>query len=111
MPRPTENVVAIFSTMLERPRRSWYGLELAKHTEIGSATIYAAMTRLERAGLLEATWEAIDPVELGRPRRRLYKLTGAGERVGRAMVANYKPRVRQHKDWAGWQPRPEERST
>jgi len=94
LPRSTENVVAVFGAMLERPDKPWYGLELAKHVGIGSATIYAALTRLERAGLLEASWEQIDPATVGRPRRRLYRLTGEGSKVGRQMVCNYRPRVR-----------------
>ncbi|MEN3281433.1 MAG: hypothetical protein V7607_2573 [Solirubrobacteraceae bacterium] len=110
-PRPTENVVAIFNTMLERPRKSWYGLELAKHAEIGSATIYAALTRLERAGLLHATWESVDPSDAGRPRRRLYRLTGEGARVGREMIAGYKPRVRPSSQWPGWHPGAQRRTT
>jgi len=97
-------VVAIFTTMLERPRKSWYGLELAKHTQIGSATIYAALTRLERAGLLESAWESIEPAVAGRPRRRMYQLTAEGAVVGREMVADYRPRVRVAKDWPGWLP-------
>lgn len=109
--RHTENVVAIFNTMLERPSKGWYGLELAKHAGIGSATIYAALTRLERAGLLEAMWENIDPSELGRPRRRLYKLTGEGARVGRKVVAEYRPRVVPSRSWPGWLPGPKERTT
>jgi len=110
LPRPTENVVAIFNTMLERPGRSWYGLELANHTDIGSATIYAALTRLERAGLLEGIWEAVDPAKAGRPRRRLYRLTAEGARVGSAMVSSYKPRVRPG-TWVGWLPGGEGRTT
>ena len=66
-PRATENVVAVFGTMLERPRRSWYGLQVAKEAGIGSATIYAVLTRLERAGLVEAAWGTVDPSEVGRP--------------------------------------------
>ncbi len=102
--RYTENIVAIFNTMLERPRKWWYGLELAERADIGSATIYAALTRLERAGLLEAAWEDIDPSEIGRPRRRLYKLTSEGARVGRQALAEYKPRVVPSKSWPGWKP-------
>lgn len=100
--RKTENVVAIFNTMLERPRKSWYGLEIAKHAGIGSATVYQALTRLERAGLLNASWEAVDPSEQGRPRRRLYKLTAEGARVGREMVVAYQPRVVPSRTWPGW---------
>jgi DNA-binding PadR family transcriptional regulator len=45
-------------------------------------TLYKALGRLERSGLLESTWE--DPMlaaEAGRPRRRLYRVTIAGERA------------------------------
>ena len=104
--RHTENVVAIFNTMLERPQKRWYGLELANRANIGSATIYAALTRLESAGLLEATWESVDPSVVGRPRRRLYKLTREGARVGRSAVAEYQPRVVPSRSWPGWRPRP-----
>jgi DNA-binding PadR family transcriptional regulator len=43
-------------------------------------TLYKALNRLERAGLLESRWE--DPLigaGEGRPRRRFYRLTLAGE--------------------------------
>jgi PadR family transcriptional regulator PadR len=104
IPRATDNVVAIVATMQARPKKPWYGLELAKRADIGSATIYAALTRLERAGLVEATWEVVDPVEAGRPRRRLYTLTGEGARVAATMVAEHKPRAHASTDWNGWRP-------
>jgi|ERR1700722_9051740 len=104
--RITDNVVAIFNTMLERPRKGWYGLEIAGAAGIGSATIYAALTRMERAGLVEASWEAKAPTELGRPQRRLYRLTATGAEVGREALANYQPRVRvpDAKRTSGWLP-------
>jgi hypothetical protein len=43
-------------------------------------TLYRALERLQRAGLLESEWE--DPLIAardGRPRRRLYRVTAAGE--------------------------------
>lgn len=45
-------------------------------------TLYRALARLEERGLLTSNWE--DPVsaaEEGRPRRRLYAISGAGERA------------------------------
>lgn len=45
-------------------------------------TLYKALGRMETAGLLESRWE--DPelaVREGRPRRRLYRVTGLGERA------------------------------
>lgn len=43
-------------------------------------TLYKALARMERDGLLSSAWE--DPERAaaeGRPRRRLYQVTGAGE--------------------------------
>ena len=43
-------------------------------------TLYKALGRLEAAGLLESDWEdADDAVAEGRPRRRLYTVTGAAQ--------------------------------
>lgn len=42
-------------------------------------TLYKALARLERAGLLESRWEdAHLAAAEGRPRRRLYRVTSAG---------------------------------
>ena len=44
-----------------------------------TGTLYRALQRLDDGGLLEDWWE--DPneaAEAGRPRRRLYRITGAG---------------------------------
>lgn len=45
---------------------------------LGHGTIYKALDRLEKGGLLSSRWEVIDESEAGRPRRRLYQLTGTG---------------------------------
>jgi DNA-binding PadR family transcriptional regulator len=45
-------------------------------------TLYKALDRLERAGLVTSRWE--DPeyaAEASRPRRRLYRVTAAGEQA------------------------------
>ena len=56
-------------------------------------TLYKALSRLETAGLLVSQWE--DPAPEGRPRRRLYSVTGAGEH---ALVNSRRPvPVRQRK--------------
>ncbi|WP_051713032.1 PadR family transcriptional regulator [Spirillospora albida] len=46
-------------------------------------TLYKALGRLEEFGLLTSHWEDAAAVE-GRPRRRLYELTGEGVRVAAA---------------------------
>jgi DNA-binding PadR family transcriptional regulator len=45
-------------------------------------TLYKALGRLERAGLLASEWEDADTAAAeGRPRRRLYHVTDLGERA------------------------------
>jgi DNA-binding PadR family transcriptional regulator len=49
-------------------------------------TLYKALGRLEAFGLLASRWEDAAAVE-GRPRRRLYGLTGQGARVAEEALA------------------------
>jgi PadR family transcriptional regulator, regulatory protein PadR len=53
----------------------------------GHGTLYKALGRLEDFGLVTSRWE--DPAAAeGRPRRRLYELTGEGARVARRALAD-----------------------
>src|SRR4051812_31504345 len=52
----------------------------------GHGTLYKALGRLEEFGLLSSRWEDPEAAE-GRPRRRLYELTGQGARVAEQAVA------------------------
>jgi DNA-binding PadR family transcriptional regulator len=58
-------------------------------------TLYKALGRMEKAGLLASRWE--DPLVAagaGRPRRRLYQVTAAGEAaLARAATASLTPRL------------------
>lgn len=45
-------------------------------------TLYKALDRMERMGLLESRWEVPDVAAAeGRPRRRFYRVTSQGERA------------------------------
>src|ERR671919_768779 len=63
-----------------------FGLAQTMREQSGSrsltahGTLYKALSRLEELGLLTSRWEDAAAVE-GRPRRRLYELTGQGIRV------------------------------
>jgi len=53
----------------------------------GHGTLYKALGRLEEFGLVTSRWE--DPAAAeGRPRRRLYELTGEGARVAQRALAD-----------------------
>ena len=65
----------------------------------GHGTLYKALGRLEERGLLASSWE--DPAAAaGRPRRRLYELTGRGAEAaeetlrGRSTAPSPAPRTR-----------------
>jgi PadR family transcriptional regulator len=77
-PRMSSQTLAILAAMLSDADRPWYGLELSHSAGLRTGTVYPALARLERAGWLASRWEAIDPHVAGRPRRRLYELTGDG---------------------------------
>jgi len=49
-------------------------------------TLYKALGRLEEFGLVASRWEDAAAAE-GRPRRRLFELTGQGARVAEQAVA------------------------
>lgn len=61
-----------------------FGLAQALREQRGSrsltahGTLYKALGRLEQFGLLSSRWEEPFEAAAGRPRRRLYELTGAG---------------------------------
>ena len=54
------------------------GADIMKTAGIASGTLYPILLRLERAGVLTGQWEKARPEDLGRPRRRLYRMTSAG---------------------------------
>jgi PadR family transcriptional regulator, regulatory protein PadR len=70
-----------------------FGLAQTMREQSGSraltahGTLYKALGRLEGFGLLTSRWEDAAAAE-GRPRRRLYELTGEGARVAEQALAD-----------------------
>lgn len=86
---PIEVEILITALAVHRGGRSTFhgfGLAQAMREQRGSrsltahGTLYKALGRLEELGLLASTWED-EPAAEGRPRRRLYELTGKGVQV------------------------------
>ena len=73
----------IVGTWLE-PEMS--GADLARATKLASGTLCPILLRLEQAHWVEGHWETNDLRELGRPRRRLYRITGVGDRKAKAAM-------------------------
>ena len=57
------------------------GADLMKAARLSSGTLYPILLRFEKAGVLTSRWEDDRPEDLGRPRRRFYRITPAGARV------------------------------
>jgi PadR family transcriptional regulator, regulatory protein PadR len=94
LPLETE-ILGVALSMRRSGHASFHGFGLAQtmREESGSraltghGTLYKALGRLEEFGLLASRWEDAAAVE-GRPRRRLYELTGQGARVAEQALAD-----------------------
>jgi PadR family transcriptional regulator, regulatory protein PadR len=62
------------------------GADVTRSTKIGSGTVYPLLSRLKRAGWVIDQWERVDPKQVKRPKRRLYRLTGDAQLKVRALL-------------------------
>ena len=77
----------VLQAFLEDPEQERYGLDLATRAGLEPGTIYPILVAFEGAGWLSSREE--DEVEAhteGRPRRRYYRLTGAGIEAARSSL-------------------------
>jgi len=87
--RLTTQTLAILAVMLSDAASERYGLELSDASGLKPGTIYPILDRLLKAGWVQREWEGVDPSVAGRPRRRLYRLTGVGEVAARSALAEH----------------------
>lgn len=67
-----------------------YGLDIMERTGLPSGTVYPTLRRMEKRGYLSARWENEEVARReGRPRRRYYRLTGAGEGAVAEAIREY----------------------
>lgn len=89
--RPRALSTATVSVLRAISQGTTYGFDIMDETGLPSGTVYPILTRLERRGLLASRWE--DPAverEGGRPPRRYYTMTRAGEAALRSAVARFR---------------------
>jgi DNA-binding PadR family transcriptional regulator len=91
-------ILEVAVLMLRSGNGTFHGFGLARtmRERAGSrsltahGTLYKALGRLEEFGLLASRWEDGPAVD-GRPRRRLYELTGQGAEVANRVLAAKRP--------------------
>ena len=67
-----------------------FGFDIMEVTGLPSGTVYPALRRLERDGLVLSSWEAEEQAfEEQRPARRYYTLTRQGKEAESAAVKRY----------------------
>jgi DNA-binding PadR family transcriptional regulator len=68
-----------------------HGFDVMDTTQLPSGTVYPALGRLERDGLVKSAWEDAAAARAEkRPPRRNYRLTAQGTRVLENEVAKYR---------------------
>lgn len=77
--RLSHSGLLVLKACLDRSPHSLHGYELMQLTGLASGTLYPILLRFEEAGWLRSAWENADPKHEGRPKRRLYRITGAGQ--------------------------------
>lgn len=97
-------MVKVLREFLENPMRDHYGLGLMRSTGLKSGTLYPVLEQLLERGWLENFLEDIDEHAEGRPKRRLYRLTGVGETEARRAVIDF---YRDLGPTPSWLPDPE----
>jgi PadR family transcriptional regulator PadR len=70
---------------------SGYGFDVIDTTGLPSGTVYPALARLERDGMVRSAWEDVGVArEHKRPPRRYYRVTAQGSRVLHGELAKYR---------------------
>src|SRR4051794_15139822 len=85
----TRQTLAVLAVFLADAEAEWHGVNLADQTGLKSGTLYPLLARLEKAGWLASRQEDVDPRLVGRPRRRLYVLTGEGAAAARRELTSH----------------------
>lgn len=67
-----------------------FGFDIMEITGLPSGTVYPALRRLERDGLVSSQWEAEPEAQgSGRPARRYYEITPQGKTAAAAATERY----------------------
>jgi DNA-binding PadR family transcriptional regulator len=78
------------TVILALARGHAYGFEIIDVTGLRAGTVYPILRRLEAEALVRSSWERAGAAqEEGRPPRRNYRMSAAGERAAREALEKY----------------------
>jgi PadR family transcriptional regulator PadR len=86
-PRLSHQTLRVLKVFLDGPQEGLAGSDIWKTLGLFTGTVYPILLRLNGAGWLSSDWEKLPASELGRPRKRIYKLTPTGYNKARAALA------------------------
>ena len=90
---PAETKLTYVAALILKAIRAGHGhgFEIMDVVGLPSGTVYPALRRLEKAGLICATWESQTAAFTeGRPARKNYALTGSGLKAANEVEARYR---------------------
>ncbi|MGC2997532.1 PadR family transcriptional regulator [Streptomyces sp. G35A] len=108
--RLTVAVATVLRVFLEDTSQPRYGYELMQITSFPSGKLYPILARLQAAGWLIKEKEDIDPSTVGRPPRRMYRLSPDGIQAARLELAILSEQLRPPVKGAHGRLRPEGRA-
>ncbi len=83
----------VLEAFLESPSEALCGADVQKRAQHATGTLYPILLRLESAGWFASRWESVRQADVGRPRRRLYRLTSSGLARASEVFASFGPGV------------------
>lgn len=89
--RVTQPTLDVLDALLNAEGLELHGWAIIKTTKRAGPTVYKILERLTDGGLVTARWEREHP-ELGKPRRRFYRLTPTGAAQARELLAHRRDR-------------------
>jgi DNA-binding MarR family transcriptional regulator len=87
--RMSLQTLQVLEAFLDNPAEQLSGADVHQRCGIASGTLYPILLRLETAGWFVSQWESVDPSAVGRPRRRLYRLTSTGLRQAAEVFGSF----------------------
>jgi len=85
----TIQTMQVLNAMLDDADGRHYGFDLARRAKLKPSALYPILKRLEEAKYATSDWEEQAPEDLGRPRRRYYRLTPNGVDFAEAALAEH----------------------